>query len=204
MKKSPACWLMMETDEFELLTDLQKGDAAAYLALYERYHVLVYQWALKIVKLPELAEDIVQEVFLKIWQIKERLHPEQSFPAFIYRICRNKAFDTLKKIAADDNLQSQVMMQLANTTESVENKLLWQQYQQLLANAINQLPAQRQKVFRLCRQEGKTYDEAAAELGISRNTVKEHMVMAVKNIKEYFLQYGDMSFLVLLLLAEHL
>lgn len=188
-------------DEIELLKQLQKGDTKAYLALYQRYHVLVYHWALKLVKIPQLAEDLVQDVFLKIWQIRERLNPQQSFPAFIYRIARNKAFNLLKKISLDDDLRSRVMTELSDTAESAENKLVWQQYEQLLKSAIDQLPQQRQKVFKLCRQDGKTYDEAAAELGISRNTVKEHMVMAVKNIKEYFYKYGDIAFLFILLFS---
>jgi RNA polymerase sigma-70 factor (family 1) len=188
-------------DEIELLEQLQKGDTEAYLALYQRYHVLVYHWALKLVKIPQLAEDLVQDVFLKVWQIRERLNPQQSFPAFIYRIARNKAFNLLKKISSDDDLRLRVMSELSTTAESAENKLVWQQYEQLLKNAIEQLPQQRQKVFNLCRQQGKTYDEAAAELGISRNTVKEHMVMAVKNIKEYFYKYGDIAFLFVLLFS---
>lgn len=185
---------MENSDEIELIKRLQKGDTEAYLALYERYHLLVYQWSLKLVKIPQIAEDIVQEVFLKIWVIRDRLNPDQSFPAFIYRIGRNRAFSVLKKIATDEKLSAQVMSHLSNTAESAENRVMWHQYEQLLNNAIEQLPQQRQKVFKLCRQEGKTYDEVAIELGISRNTVKEHMVMAVKNIRDYFYRYGDISF----------
>jgi RNA polymerase sigma-70 factor (family 1) len=185
---------MENSDEIELIKRLQKGDTEAYLALYERYHLLVYQWSLKLVKIPQIAEDIVQEVFLKIWVIRDRLNPHQSFPAFIYRIGRNKAFSVLKKISTDEKLSTQVMSHLSNTAESAENRVMWHQYEQLLNNAIEQLPQQRQKVFKLCRQEGKTYDEVAIELGISRNTVKEHMVMAVKNIRDYFYRYGDISF----------
>jgi RNA polymerase sigma-70 factor (family 1) len=189
-------------DETDLLTRLQNGDTQAYLILYDRYHISVYQWALKLVKIPQLAEDLVQDVFTKIWQIRERLHPEQSFPAFLYRISRNKAFSLLKKIASDEKLRSQVMNHLSVTVESVENKLLWQQYERLLNKAVEQLPHQRQKVFKLCRQEGKSYEEVAIELGISRNTVKEHMVMAVKNIKEYCYRNGDISFVCLFLFAQ--
>ena len=192
---------MTTPGDFELLAQLKEGDAAACLALYDRYHAAVYKWALSFVKAPQLAEDLVQEVFLKIWQIRERLNPEQSFPAFMYRICRNKAFTMLKQIAGDEKLRTQVMTELGSVAESAENKLLWSQYEAMLVHAVEQLPQQRQKVFKLCRQEGKTYDQVAAELGISRNTVKEHMVMAVKNIREYFYQYGDISFLFIVAVA---
>ena len=194
----------METfDEIELIKRLQQSDSEAFLALYDRYHLIVYHWSLKIVKMPTHAEDIVQDVFLKIWQIRDRLNPHQSFPAFIYRICRNKAFTLIKKIASDERLQTQVMHQLKNVVESAENRVLWHEYEALLSKAVGKLPTQRQKVFKLCRQEGKSYEEVANELGISRNTVKEHMVMAVKNIKEHFYQYGDISFLLILLSSSH-
>lgn len=194
---------METTDEIELLKRLQQSDSEAFLALYDRYHLIVYNWSLKIVKIPTYAEDIVQDVFLKIWQIRERLNPHQSFPAFIYRICRNKAFTLIKKINTDERLQTQLMHQLKTVVESAENRVLWNEYETLLLNAVGNLPKQRQKVFKLCRQEGKSYDEVAYELGISRNTVKEHMVMAVKNIKEYFYQYGDISFLLIFLSSSH-
>ncbi len=192
---------MERLDEIELIDRLKQSDKEAYLALYDKYHLLVYNWSLKLVKSPQLAEDIVQEVFLKIWQIRERLNPQQSFPAFIYRVSRNKAFTLLKKISTDAKLNLEVMTHLGSTVENTENKLLWKQYEELLNNAVGQLPQQRQKVFKLCRQEGKTYDEVALELGISRNTVKDHMVSAVKNIKEYFYQYGEISFIFILLLS---
>lgn len=194
---------MNDTGEHDLVLRLQKADKEAFIALYDRYHVLIYQWTIKLVKVPQLAEDLVQDVFLKIWQIREQVNPGHSFPAFLYRISRNMALNTLKKIASEEKLQAQVMAELSNNCESAENKILWQQYEALLHNAVEQLPRQRQKVFRLCRTEGKSYDEVANELGISRNTVKEHMVIAVKNIKEHFYRYGDVSFLFIIIFSRH-
>jgi len=115
---------MERLDETELIDRLKQSDKEAYLALYDKYHLLVYNWSLKLVKSPQLAEDIVQEVFLKIWQIRERLNPQQSFPAFIYRISRNKAFSLLKKISSDEKLNLEVMTHLGNAVENTENKLL--------------------------------------------------------------------------------
>lgn len=192
---------MDTSEDFELIKLLTESNTEAYLGLYDKYSPLVYNWAIKFVKIPQLAEDIVQEVFLKIWQIRERLNPQQSFPAFLYKISRNKAFSALKKIAADEKASLQVMSHIGAAVEDADKKMLWRQYEEMLADAIGKLPQQRQKVFRLCRQEGKTYDEVATELGISRNTVKEHMVSAVKNIKEYFYQYGEVTFFFIFLFS---
>jgi len=188
---------MNNINEYNLLKKLKKGDSKAFLELYDRYHLQVYNWALKFVKIPAIAEDIVQDVFLKIWVIRERLNPQLSFPAFIYRICRNRVFSDLKKIAVNERLTLSVIEQFRSLKESPADLAIWNQYEVLLESAIRKLPKQRQKVFKLCRQGGKTYEEVAVELCISKNTVKEHMVMAVKNIREYFYQYGEMSFILI-------
>lgn len=100
-------------------------------------------------------------------------------------------FKLLKKISADAALRLQVMQELQHQTEDADTRLLWKQYESLLHQAIAQLPPQRQKVFRLCREESKSYEEVAVELGISRNTVKEHMVLAMKSIKFFFYTNTD-------------
>lgn len=179
--------------EQTVLLKLQQGDSDAFLALYNHYHSALYHYILRFVKSPAIAEDVLQDVFLKIWEIKNRINPELSFKAYLYRICRNSVFKLLKKMAVDENLRVEVMQQLTQSVADADLKLLWQQYESILQTAINNLSPQRQKVFRLCREEGKTYEQVANELGISRNTVKEHMVLAMKLIKEHFEQYGDAS-----------
>jgi RNA polymerase sigma-70 factor (ECF subfamily) len=182
---------------------LQKGDSDAFLELYNQYHPALYHYVLRFVKSPAIAEDVLQDVFLKIWEIRARIDAQLSFKAYLYRICRNSVFKLLKKIAVDENLRVQVMQQFAQSIADADLKVLWQQYEEILHAAVNNLSPQRQRVFRLCREEGKTYEQVANELGISRNTVKEHMVLAMKQIREHFEQYGDTpaGFLFLLFLT---
>ncbi|MBX3239904.1 MAG: RNA polymerase sigma-70 factor [Chitinophagaceae bacterium] len=185
-------------DDALLIQQLRQNDAAAYIELYNRYHLKMYSWLISFVKLPELAEDIIQETFLKVWEIRHRLNPELSFPAFLYRISRNRAFKLLKKISLDETLRKRIQIQVEIESNDPEKRFQWLQYQQLLDNAVSRLPAQRQRVFKLCRQNNKTYDEVANELGISRNTVKEHMVKAMQDIRQYFYRYDEVSFIMLL------
>lgn len=192
--------------EQSVIQRLQKGDSDAFLQLYNQYHQPLYHYVLRFVKSPAIAEDVLQDVFLKIWEIRSRIDPELSFKAYLYRICRNSVFKLLKKIAIDENLRVQVMQQFAQSVADADLKVLWQQYQELLQAAIDRLPPQRQKVFKLCREEGMTYEQVASALGISRNTVKEHMVLAMKLIREHLDQYGDTptAFILLLFLISEL
>lgn len=187
-------------DERSLLQRLRLGENDAFLELYNIYHPALYRYVLRFVKVPAIAEDILQDAFLKIWEIRERIDPDLSFKAYLYRICRNSVFKLVKKIAGDEGLRLQVMLQFKQSVSDADLKVRWQQYEEILYAAIDQLPPQRQRVFMLCREEGLTYDQAAEQLGISRNTVKEHMVLAMKSIKEYFQHHGDASLGVVLFL----
>ncbi len=185
-----------ESDDQALVARLRNHDQAAFIALYDRYHETLYRWVIQVVKIPEAAEDIVQETFIKIWEIKHRLVPELSFSAYLFRISRHAAFRMLKKIARHDEMRRQVCYFAGCYSEDIENHLQWQQYQQMLEDAVNRLPNQRQRVFKLSRYQNKTYDEIACELDISRNTVKEHMVRALQDIRYYFSSFGDIVFLL--------
>lgn len=178
-------------DEKDLLNRLKNDDADAYIQLYDHYYPSLYAYILRFVKITDLAEDVLQDVFLKLWEIRHRIDPDLSFSAYLYRISRNLVFKQIKKISVDEELRLGVMYRLSSLHEHSHVELQWKQYQESLVAAIDQLPPQRQKVFRLCREQNRTYDEAAAELGISRNTVKEHMVLAVKAIREYFKRHSD-------------
>jgi RNA polymerase sigma-70 factor (ECF subfamily) len=188
-------------DEIELLRLLKAGNTSAFQQLYNKYHPALYAYILRFIKIPELAEDILQEVFIKIWEIRERINPALSFNAYLYRISRNSVFKHMKKIATDTELQIQVTYQIKEAIEGTDLKLQWQQYERILHAAIDQLPTQRQRVFKLCRQEGKSYEEVAQDLSISRNTVKEHMVLAVKFIKDYIYRHADIQLVIMLLIG---
>jgi len=184
-------------EDLHLICQLREGEIDAYLKLYNKYHPLLYSYVLRFVKIPELAEDVLQEVFIKIWEIRQRINPDLPFNSYIYRISRNKVFKLVKKIGTDKALQVHIKYQLTNIVEGEELKLQWKQYDQLLHAAIDNLPPQRQKVFKLCRVDSKKYEEVADELGISRNTVKEHMVLAIKSIKHYFYQHADIQLTII-------
>lgn len=175
------------------------GDRSAFASIYQRYNAGIYQYVLRFVKLPDLAEDLVHDVFLKVWDSRQRINPDLSFSGYLYRIARNHVYKTVQQIAVDRKLRNRVLREL-DTAQPGEASLQTAEYERLYGMALSNLPQQRRNVFRLCREEGKTYEETAAILGISRNAVKKHMVLSMRAIHEFMLRNGDVS-LVLLLLA---
>ena len=189
-------------DESAALSALKEGHADAFRYVYKKYHARLYHYALKMVKAPSLAEDIVQDVFLKVWEVRGRINPALSFQAYLYKISRNQTFRVIKKIANDSRLRDQVTKEVTRIQQEEPDSILqWQHYAEWLKEVVDKLPPQRKRVFRLCREQGKTYQQAADELGISKLTVKEHMMLAVRSIKQYLYQYGDIAFLIFLVLG---
>lgn len=187
------------TDE-QLFQLLQSGDQKVFEEIYTRYHKSVYAYLLGFVKDNSLAEDLTHEVFMKIWDIRNQVTLHTSFSSYLFRICHNKAINTLEKIASDNKLRNRVMLHLQTLSSSeIQETGKLKEYDQLLESALESLPPQRRKVFQLCREEGKTYDETASQLGISRNTVKEHMVKAQKALRSFLDEKGEIAFLLLVI-----
>ena len=176
----------------ELVIRMKQGDETAFTAIYRQLHPSLYVYMLRFCKMPSLAEDLVHDVFLRIWEIRDRINPDLPFMGYLYRIARNHTFKTLQQLATDRTLREQLLSHIAGQ-ESVQPEQLVKakEYDRLFHEALNQMPPQRLNVFRLCRQEGRSYDEAAAILGISRNAVKKHMILSMRFIHDYVFRYGD-------------
>ncbi|GAB3417629.1 RNA polymerase sigma factor [Niabella aquatica] len=192
----------MKTEETALIERLKNSDVRAYTQIYDLYHERLYAFILRFVKIPELAEDILQEVFLTLWRVRAKIDSSQSFQAYLYKISRNCVFKTLKKTARQQFFLERIQLVSCLQTGPGEDQLRWKEYENILLKAIEHLPPQRKKVFQMCREDGKSYDRVAEELGISKNTVKEHMILATKTIKLYLNQYIDFQLLVLLILLS--
>lgn len=186
--------------ELQLLDQLKNGSEAAFTDLYNCYHRGIYMYLLNFVKLPSLAEDIVHEVFMKLWEARERITITTSFSAYLYRISRNKAIDALKKISKDAALRKEILEYMDPGIMAFEpERKAAGHYEDIYRSAIARLSPQRQKIFILCKEKGKTYEEVAMELGISRNTVKEHMVQSLRFLRNYFTEKGQLALVVIVL-----
>ncbi len=190
----------MKKEEAALIEELKDGDIRAFTRIYDLYHTRLYAFIFRFVKIPELTEDILQEVFLTLWRVRAKIDSAQSFQAYLYKISRNCVFKALKKNARQQAFLERIQSIPYSHAEPSEDKLRWKEYEKILSRAIEHLPPQRKKVFQLCRETGKSYDSVAEELGISKNTVKEHMILAMKAIKLYLNKYTDFQLLLLLAL----
>lgn len=169
------------------------GDEAAFRAIFDLYRDRLFCYCLKFTKSREAAEEIVQDVFIKVWENRQAVNPDLSFKAYLYQITKNLAFNFLKKAAGEVSFKRKVLLYLEVAHNQPEEACILQDYEQLAEKAIQMLPPQRQLIFRMSRREGMSHEEIAAILGISKNTVKVQIVKASKTLRDFFQLHTDIA-----------
>lgn len=183
-----------------MLMLLKDGDNTAFDFFYKLYRARVYANILKMLKSPELASDVLQDVFVTIWHHRASIDLDQPFENYIYKIARNKVYDFFRKASRDKKLEEKLMaLTLGEEYNPIEEGLHLKENIYLLENEIEQLPPKMREVFKLCKIEGKSYQEVAAMLNISTATVNNHIVKATSILKR---NLSGVDFLVILMLLS--
>lgn len=186
-------------NEKVLLKQLIAGNEKAFLFLFNKYRKEVYAYSLSIVKVETYAEEIVQEVFLKIWLKHKELNESLSFRAYLIVITKNMSLKVLKKAVREREMRDQVFFRSQKTFEPVYNKFRSKELDDIKEKAISKLPPRRKLIFELSRTKGMSYEEISAELNISINTVKSQMNKALVSIRAFLLENGDIHLTVLIM-----
>ena len=193
----------MENPDYFCIKCLADGDEEAFVAIYNKYHRKIYYSAFKMTQSEDLAQDVTQDVFLKIWEARATLDPNQNFAAYISVICRNAIFDIFKKSTHEEAIKKE-LQQFADISESEEEGDFYEIYKNLLDKAIAALPSQRRVIFEMCKLQEKSYKEVAQSLKISNSTVQDHIVKANKFIREYLLLHGSFSLAILFAIFQRI
>ena len=180
----------IHTDEKELLAHLRQGEIRAFDFLYH-LHSKPLLWKLRrMVKDPEEADELLQDLFVKVWEKRENINIEQSFQAYLYRVAQRMAIDYFRSLERRSRLHEGVQLTTSEYVHNTEESIIARETQDLLTAAIALLPEQRRKAFTLCKLEGKSHAEAAEIKNISSNTVHNHLVKAVSFVKAYVEKSG--------------
>jgi len=165
-----------DTDmERDLLLRLQQGDSDAFNSIYVLYQRRIAWNLLRLLKSEELVQDVMQDLFLKVWDNRRNIDPSKSFRSYLFKIAENMVYDIFRKATLDEKLFEQLMRASENSYSHIEENIFATEKQQSLHNAINLLPPQRRQVFTLCKLEEKSYKEVAELLGISHATINDHL-----------------------------
>ncbi len=177
---------------------MQSGSEEAFTTLYKYYSPRLYLNILGMIRDPELAEELVQELFTRIWQKRDNQGLGEDFTGYIYRIALNLVYDLFRRIKRDRRLRQQFSSLAGEFYEDIEQRLHNEQLSSFLQQAIERLPKQQKKAYQLVRLEGQTYKKAAEEMGISPLTVKEYLVAATRSIRSNLSEHAGSLFLLAL------
>lgn len=190
-------------NEKELLTEVSRGDEVAFSKLFNHYRNKIYGSAFKLSRSAAVADDVVQNVFLKIWLRKEKLTSIENFSAYLFVATRNEIYVALNRIARDAVIKSLVSEN--HTAPDGENdnekRLIYRDYQDVLQKAVARLPIQQKKVYQLVKIDGMKREEAAQLLRIHPETIKTHLARAVKSVRHYCTLHLPLFFGLIFLLS---
>ncbi len=187
--------------ESEILQQVAVGDESAFRALFDEHWQNIYGVAYMLTKSVPMAEDMVQDIFLKIWMKKEQLPSIENFRNYLFIVARNHIFNELKKRSTDILFTDQLLDYFNDNKETPEKKLLQKEASHLIQQAIDRLPQQQKMVYRLSREEGLSRNEIAERLDLSPNTVRNHLAKALEMIRQS-LQRDASGLLLWICLAE--
>lgn len=182
-------------EDYNLILKLKQNDESALKQIYNTYSDRVYNFSFFILKDTGWSEDIVQDVFMRFWHSRMKLDPKGNLWNYFYVITKRLSLNKLRDIISFDSSFEHIWENISNLSDCSHQKLLLKELSHSLDKILADLPERQREVFKMNKLEGFTYKQIADTLKISPNTVKNHMIQALKTVKKEAL---DIDYLVLL------
>jgi len=184
--------------EKELLRLAADGDEAAFIEIFNLYKNKLYSFLLRITKSEEQSLDFVQDVFMKLWINRGNLSSIDNLSSYIFRAAQNRAINCFKRSMTEYCILKKNPVALM-ADDSIEANLEYKLLQIKLNEVVKKLPPQQRLVYMLSREQGLKHEEIAIKLNLSISTVKNHMVQALKTIKEFLRNNMELDEVLLLI-----
>jgi RNA polymerase sigma-70 factor (family 1) len=189
-------------DEKLLLAAVAAGDRGAFNQLYSAHINNVYNYIYLFTKSKEETEELLQEVFVHLWEKREMLAEVVSFKNYLFRAAKNRLITNVRHMQVKHKVLSQIRQSTDDTQHTTEYDVAYKEYHQVLQRAIAKLPPKRRLIFRMNIENGLSYDEIAHQLQISKSVVKNQFYKALDFIRQYLIQHGASSLAVILILTQ--
>jgi len=180
--------------EKKWVKQIKSGDMLAFDSIYKKYSTRIYSFVFGIIKSKVDTQDIVQEVFIKLWDKRETLKEHLSFKSFLFTIAYNTTISLIRKRVKEKDFAAMVKSkQIPLDIDSGNLQLEYTELKEKLEDTINKLPKRQKEVYTLSRRNDLSYKEIAFKMGISVNTVENHMSKALKFIRSNIKNTGYIS-----------
>jgi RNA polymerase sigma-70 factor (family 1) len=172
-------------NETELLAQAASGCEKAFATLFHGYRNKIYSVAFRLTGSEFLAEEVIQDIFLKLWVKKETLPQIQDFEDYLFIMTRNHVFSALKKMARQQQLVDELQLEMPSGENTTYNRIMDDEIEQIVRQAVELLPAQQKQIYLLSKDQELKREEIAKMLRISSETVKTHLARALRHIRAY-------------------
>lgn len=186
----------------DLLSRIAKGDEPAFRQLFNDYWRKIYSITLLYAKVPEVAEDATQEVFVQLWNKRAGLTAISAFDGYLFTMAKHIAFNMIRRRIFSGDADDYLAEYFSDNDPGPAGRLEMKEMNQVLEDGIGRLPPQQQKVFRLSRFQGLSHAEIASEMGLSKRTVKNYMISAIQSLRDHLGKQSGFSPVVLLFFLE--
>lgn len=188
------------SSDSEIIRRIKAGDNYAFEELYYKYVDKVFYFSLRYLRSREDAEGLTQEIFLKIWEIRNTLNPDLSLNSYIFTIAKNTIFNKNRKKINEQAYKEYLRNHLDKMYDKTENDIILNEVRDWINKAVDDLPPQRRNIFKLSRFEGLSYKEISSRLNLSERTVESHIRLALKAIRNLI----NYHFLFIMAITCHL
>ena len=185
---------LSEKDDKELVALLKNGSRPAFRELYIRHKDQLFYSCKKYLKNDAATEDIVQDIFMQLWDTHESLHIASSFSGYLYTSARNRILNMYRQLDVHSRFAQHILGNEKESTNETEDSIIENDYADLLNKLIEKLPPMQKVVFRYSRIEGLTNKEIAEKLQISVENVRKHTSLAIKKLKTQLPKHTDIHF----------
>lgn len=190
-------------NEKELLTRFGQGDELAFRALYVHFQGKIFAFALKHTKSEQIAREVLQSVFIKLWEKRAQVRPDDNFEGYLVRITHNHILNMMRDAGRDRAKIKRAWTLMQEMHDNPETDLIAKELSAVYQRAIEALPPQKKIIYRLRHQEGLSHAAIAEQLNISPLTVKKHMVEASRMIRAFITKYGELGILLFALVRSY-
>lgn len=198
MNKLKALDCTPNIEESLLLEKISLGDEVSFRIVFDKYRKQIYTYALKIVKSESNAEEILHDVFIKVWEHKNPAEIE-NLEFYLKTLTKHITLNVLRRAKLEIRVSNELSHNWAEIHNDTENTISANDAAKILHKGINLLPPQQKLVYMLCREEGLKYAQVAERLSLSPLTVKTHMQQALRFLRNYITKHSDISMFIIMM-----
>ncbi len=195
----------MQEPDLKIIKLLKSGNQKVFESIFQKYNGILFVYAKEYVVDTEVANEMVQETFLKLWEVKDTLSDNTTIQSYLYRITRNNCLNYLKHLKVHEKYKKltiarrmEISLNYSALSADSADKIISEELEEKIDFAIKSLPPKCKLIFKMSRQEEKKYKEIAEELNLSVKTIENQILKALKILRKHLEDYITIIIMLLL------